>query len=208
MKKLFVVSALAFTAVAGAATVVQGEDAPPPWAYGFATPVPPGTPPAAPNPAQALDNTTLHTLPGSKVSFTRAQIANRYGPADWFPEDHPIMPDIVARGRETAQPKILCLRFVSLPQRKGSSGECQHHGSHIRIFRAADDGFPERRQEDLRSEKSQYRLNDRVCESNDGRRNQVSCRILYSDSRHPVDQGGGDCDRTEDQSPKRDVPDA
>jgi len=76
MKKLFVASALALTTVAGAATAVQGEDAPPPWAYGFATPVPPGTPPAAPNPAQVLDNTTLHNVPGSKVSFTRAQIAN------------------------------------------------------------------------------------------------------------------------------------
>ena len=119
MKKLFVASALAFAAVAGAATVVQGEDAPPPWAYGFATPVPPGTPPAAPNPAQALDDTTLHTLPGSKVSFTRAQIANRYGPADWFPEDHPIMPDIIARGRETAQPKIYACGLCHYPNGKG-----------------------------------------------------------------------------------------
>src|SRR5260370_31858143 len=102
MKKLFVASALAFTAVAGAATAVQGEDAPPPWAYGFPTPVPPGTPPASPNPAQVLDNTTLHTLPGSKDSFTRAQIANRYAPADSFPADHPIMPDIVAPGRDAS----------------------------------------------------------------------------------------------------------
>src|SRR5262249_10499607 len=39
MQRLFVLSALAFTAVAGAATAVPGEDAPPPWAYGFATPV-------------------------------------------------------------------------------------------------------------------------------------------------------------------------
>jgi cytochrome c553 len=119
MKKLFVASALAFAAVAGAATAVQGEDAPPPWAYGFATPVPPGTPPAAPNPAQVLDNTTLHTLPGSKVSFTRAQIANRYAPADWFPEDHPMMPDIVARGRETAQPTIYACSLCHYPNGKG-----------------------------------------------------------------------------------------
>src|SRR5215470_8069627 len=119
MKKLFVTSVLAFTAVAGAATAVQGEDAPPPWAYGFATPVPPGTPPAAPNPAQVLDNTTLHTLPGSKVSFTRAQIANRYAPADWFPEDHPMMPDVVARGRETAQPTIYACSLCHYPNGKG-----------------------------------------------------------------------------------------
>ena len=119
MKKLFVASALAFAAVAGAATAVQGEDVPPPWAYGFATPVPPGTPPAAPNPAQLLDNTALHTLPGSKASFTRAQIANRYAPADWFPEDHPMMPDIVARGREAAQPTIYACSLCHYPNGKG-----------------------------------------------------------------------------------------
>src|SRR5499427_882939 len=119
MKKLFAASALAFATVAGASTAVQGADAPPPWAYGFATPVPPGTPPAAPNPAQALDNTTLHTLPGSKVSFTRAQIANRYGPADWFPEDHPLMPEIVARGREAAVPTIYACSLCHYPNGKG-----------------------------------------------------------------------------------------
>jgi hypothetical protein len=64
--------------MAGDATVVQAGDAPPPWAYGFTTPVLPGTLPAEPNPEQVLDNITLYTLPGSKSSFTRAQIANRY----------------------------------------------------------------------------------------------------------------------------------
>src|SRR5262245_7322151 len=83
----------------------EAPDAPPPWAYGFTTPVPPGTPPAEPNPQQVLDDITLHTLPGSKFSFTRAQIANRYGPADWFPEDHPAMPEIVAKGKVSAQPQ-------------------------------------------------------------------------------------------------------
>ena len=67
MKKWWVAAtALAFGALAGAATV-DAADAPPPWAYGFATPVPPGTPPAEPNPQQVLDNVTLHTLPGSKL---------------------------------------------------------------------------------------------------------------------------------------------
>jgi hypothetical protein len=111
MKKLFVAAAaLAFGGATGVA-VVQAADAPPPWAYGFTTP-PPATPPpaAAPAPAATPDNTTMHTLAGSKLSFTRAQIANRYGPADWFPEDHPAMPDIVAAG--------LCLQPVSPSQRQ------------------------------------------------------------------------------------------
>jgi cytochrome c553 len=120
MKKLFVVAtALAFGAVAGAATAVQAADMLPSWAYGFASPPPPGTPQAAPNPAQVLDSTTQHTLPGSKFSFARAQIANRYGPADWFPEDHPTMPEIVARGRESAQPQIYACGLCHYPNGKG-----------------------------------------------------------------------------------------
>jgi cytochrome c553 len=117
VKELFVVAtAFAFGAVT---TAVQAADAPPPWAYGFTTPVPPGTPQAPPNPAQVLDNITQHTLPGSKLSFVRAQIANRYGPADWFPEDHPAMPEIVARGRVTAQPTIYACGLCHYPNGKG-----------------------------------------------------------------------------------------
>jgi hypothetical protein len=66
MKKWSVATtALAFGAVAAVAPMVQAADAPPPWAYGFSTPVLPGTPPAEPNPEQVLDNITTHTLPGS-----------------------------------------------------------------------------------------------------------------------------------------------
>jgi hypothetical protein len=32
----------------------------------------------------------------------RRQIRNGYGPADWFPGDHPSMPPIVAQGRMEA----------------------------------------------------------------------------------------------------------
>jgi cytochrome c553 len=120
MKKLFVaVTVLAFGAVAGVATAVRAEDVPPPWAYGFPTPPPPGAGPAAPNPAQVLDNTTPLTLAGSTLSFTRAQVANRYGPADWFPQDHPTMPEIVAKGRETAEPKIYACSLCHYPNGKG-----------------------------------------------------------------------------------------
>ncbi len=114
MKKLLVAAAaLAFGGAAGV-VVVQAADTPPPWAYGFTSP-PPSTPPA---PAAAPD-TTMHTLPGSKLSFTRAQVANRYGPADWFPEDHPAMPDIVAHGKESAQPQVYACSLCHLPNGNG-----------------------------------------------------------------------------------------
>src|SRR5262249_35079830 len=42
----------------------------------------------------------LKRVAGSQASFTLRQLGFGYGPADWFPEDHPPAPDIVARGRE------------------------------------------------------------------------------------------------------------
>jgi cytochrome c553 len=116
---LVAVTILALGVVAWAAPAVDAADAPPPWAYGFTTPVLPGTPPADPNPEQVLDDVTLHTLPGSKFSFTRAQLANRYGPADWFPEDHPVMPEIVAKGKVYSQPQVYACSLCHYPNGKG-----------------------------------------------------------------------------------------
>jgi cytochrome c553 len=110
---------LALAAMALAATATLAADAPPPWAYGFTTPVEPGTPQAPPNPAQVLDAVKQYTLAGSKLSFARAQIANRYGPADWFPEDHPAMPEIVAFGRQAAVPTIYACSLCHYPNGKG-----------------------------------------------------------------------------------------
>jgi len=120
MKKLLVtVSALAFGVAAGIAAA-QAADVPPTWAWGFTTP-PPSTPPAAAAPAAPaqLDNTKQYTVPGSKSTFTRAQIANRYGPADWYPDDHPPMPDVVAHGKESAQPTVYACGLCHYPNGKG-----------------------------------------------------------------------------------------
>src|SRR5262244_1255433 len=121
MKKLLLAAtALTFATVVGIATAAQAADVPMPWAYGFATPPPnPMPPPAAPAAPVPPDNTVQHTLPGAKATFTRAQIANRYGPADWYPEDHPQMPDIVAHGRESANPQIFACGLCHYPNGKG-----------------------------------------------------------------------------------------
>src|SRR5262245_9565875 len=98
------------TVVAAQQPAARGPAAPPPpWAYGFATP--PGAPAATPAPAAApaapaaapAPDTTMHKLPGSTASFTAAQVRDAYGPGDWFPGDHPQMPDIVARGKRDQQ---------------------------------------------------------------------------------------------------------
>lgn len=67
-----------------------------PWAYGFP---PAGAPAAAPAPPAAPDDGSKKTLPGSTGSFTLTEIRNGFGPADWYPEDHPAMPEVVAKGR-------------------------------------------------------------------------------------------------------------
>lgn len=111
--------ALACGIVAGSSIVVRAADEPT-WAYGFTTPPPTSAPaPAAAPPAAPPDNVTKHKVEGSKFQFTRAQVSNRFGPADWFPEDHPTMPEIVAHGRQTAQPQVWACSLCHLPPGKG-----------------------------------------------------------------------------------------
>jgi cytochrome c553 len=56
------------------------------------------------------------SMPGSKFTFTGAEVRNGFGPADWFPEDHPPMPEIVAHGR---QPDVRACGFCHMPNGKG-----------------------------------------------------------------------------------------
>lgn len=60
---------------------------------------------------------TLRRVPGSERTFTVAQINARYGPADWFPGDHPPMPDIVAHGKESHGARACAI--CHLPNGKG-----------------------------------------------------------------------------------------
>jgi hypothetical protein len=64
-----------------------GDDVPPAWAY----PVNPlGLKPTP-------DDGTPRHVPDSAAAFTLTQIRDLFFAPDWHPEDHPPMPDIVAR---------------------------------------------------------------------------------------------------------------
>jgi cytochrome c553 len=101
---------LAAIVAIAAAVVVSGQVAAPPhWAYGYTAGGPDPVAPPCPRDAKPLDcarpqsrrpDDVKHTLPGSSGSFTEFQIHYDYGPADWYPGDHPPMPDVVAHGRE------------------------------------------------------------------------------------------------------------
>jgi cytochrome c553 len=72
---------------------------PPAWAYAIPLTAPPQGAAAAP---AAAPDTSLRQIPGSPLAFTRQQIADAYAPADWFPGDHPAMPDVVSHGKRPA----------------------------------------------------------------------------------------------------------
>jgi cytochrome c553 len=94
-----------------------------PWAYGFAAPASAPTAgggagaPAAAGPAEPPeDPDAIRHLPDTTATFTIKDIANGYGPADWYPGDHPAMPDIVAHGRK---PAVQACGFCHYPSGKG-----------------------------------------------------------------------------------------
>jgi cytochrome c553 len=97
----------------------------PDWAY--AIPAPPPSPPAAP----AAPDTTPKQLPGSTLTFTRQQISDGFGPADWFPGDHPAMPEIVARGR---RPDVRACALCHYPNGKGRQENAGISGLPVSYF--------------------------------------------------------------------------
>ena len=112
MKRYVGASILALAGMTIAGTVPSAQRLTVPgWPYGYFTPAAPGESappcvdprkplscarPAAPVP----DDGIVRTLPETTNKFTRNQVFFDYGPADWYPGDHPSMPDIVAHGRE------------------------------------------------------------------------------------------------------------
>jgi cytochrome c553 len=123
------VAAFAFLVSTG---VSFGADAMPGWAYGYAGAPPEGAPAAAPVPTVApAPDTSMKSLPGASLQFTRLQIANRFGPADWFPGDHPTMPDVVAHGKQT---EVWACSLCHYPNGKGRPENAPVSGLPISYF--------------------------------------------------------------------------
>lgn len=104
--------ALATLLIPTAATLGQATSDWPDWAYGLLEPLSPESrlAPPCPDDAHAIecaftgppppDDGVKRTLPGTDRTFTRNEAYDNYGPADWYPDDHPPMPDVVAHGKE------------------------------------------------------------------------------------------------------------
>ena len=86
--------------------------APPSWAYVVNPPAPPADPNAPP---PAPDVSPKH-VPNSDVALTFAQTRDLYNPPDWHPDDHPIMPEVVGKGRK---PGVFACAYCHLPNGQG-----------------------------------------------------------------------------------------
>src|SRR5580698_6542944 len=95
-----------------------------PWAYA----IPPAAPAGAAAPAP---DTSVKHLEGSSGAFTRAQISDRFGPADWYPGDHPAMPDVVAHGKK---PEVYACGLCHYPNGKGRQENAGVAGLPIAYF--------------------------------------------------------------------------
>jgi cytochrome c553 len=66
---------------------------------------------AAPAPA-AMNALSTQSVPGSRQTFTLGQVMDVLNPPDWYPEEHPAMPAIVAHGLaagvDSAAPLLPC----------------------------------------------------------------------------------------------------
>jgi cytochrome c553 len=93
-------------ATAFGSTAAQAEDAPPPWAFPV---LDPGVKPPP-------DDGIKRNLPGSDASFTTHEMTDLFNAHDWFPADHPAMPDVVAQGRK---PEVRACAMCHLPNGQG-----------------------------------------------------------------------------------------
>jgi cytochrome c553 len=62
------------------------------------------------------DDGVLKRVPGSTVALTLTQIRDLYAPPDWHPGDHPLMPEIVGRGRK---PELFACGYCHYPNGQG-----------------------------------------------------------------------------------------
>jgi cytochrome c553 len=107
--------------------VLRATGEPPAWAYA----IPPAPPAGAAPAAAAPPDTSLKQVPGSPLSFTRQQISDGFGPADWFPGDHPTMPDVVAHGK---RPDARACGLCHYPNGKGRQENAGVSGLPVSYF--------------------------------------------------------------------------
>lgn len=141
---------LAAALALGGSTFLRAGASIPDWAYAIPQPPPAGN--AAP---QAASDTAPRQLAGSTLTFTRQQIADGFGPADWFPGDHPAMPDIVAHGR---RPDIRACGLCHYPNGKGRQENAGVSGLPVSYFVQTMNDFRDGKRKSAESRKANTNL--------------------------------------------------
>ena len=133
VKSNFAVSMTLALVLVGAMGAEVKAPGPPTWAYGTEpqTANSSGRTGAAGISQAAAPVDALKHLNGSTGAFTQAQIADRFGPADWYPGDHPEMPPIVAHGRK---PDIWACSLCHYPNGKGRPENAAVSGLPVSYF--------------------------------------------------------------------------
>ncbi len=120
--------------ILGSAAFAQHGPDWPDWAYGQLEPLGPDsrTAPPCPDGSRPIDcayqgnpvpdDGIKHSLPDTDRTFTRNEAYANFGPADWYPGDHPQMPDIVAHGKESAGVRACALCHYPNGQGKMENG--------------------------------------------------------------------------------------
>jgi cytochrome c553 len=86
-------------------TAAFAQDKLPIWAY-----------PAHFTAGSGASSTEPQHLPGSKATYTKAEIGNIWVVPDWYPDAHPAMPEIVSHGRK---PDVYSCGHCHLPNGQG-----------------------------------------------------------------------------------------
>ena len=113
--------------VGGLVAAQQLEDSLVELAWAYAIPTEPRPP--------IVDDGGKHSLPDTRLTFTRDEIRGRdanddsirTAPGDWYPGDHPVMPEIVAKGDQSRN--VIACALCHYPNGKGRPENANPAGS-------------------------------------------------------------------------------
>ncbi len=106
MKSKIGIIVLGLFSIAAVQAIAAESFEPPAWAY----------PVMDEGRGRGPDDGTLFTVDGSDLELTQTELNNRFSPVDWYPEEHPAMPETVAHGRH---PDLWACALCHLPNGAG-----------------------------------------------------------------------------------------
>jgi cytochrome c553 len=155
--------------------------------------------------AQAAPDTSPKRLAGSNLEFTLTQIRDGFGPADWFPGDHPTMPEIVAHG---GGPKCVACALCHYPNGKGRAENAPIAGYPVAYFIQQMNDFKSGNRKSADPKKGNTNAMIAIAKAMTDEEIKATAEVLRIHGVDAVDQGSGDGHGAEDAHRGRPVPGA